>query len=142
MKLNRQAQRGFGNTMPNTCWECKNNTLKLKVLVPYDRTIKEYMHETGNLQSDIVAVVKEKREQYTVWFRSQGAMRLATFRLLQDCNQNLEKPQKGEVCPFFSAKEDACQISNIIYSKVPMPLETKKELQTQIVAPEAVTVQK
>jgi hypothetical protein len=112
------------------------------VLVPYDRTIKEYMHETGNLQSDIVAVVKEKREQYTVWFRSQGEMRLATFRMLHNCNLNLDKPKKDEVCPFFSAKEEACEISNIIYSKVPMPLECKKELRTQIVAPVAVTVRK
>jgi hypothetical protein len=126
--------------MPKTCWECKNNTLGLKVLVPYDRTIKEYMPETGNLQSDIVAVVKEKREQYTVWFRSEGEMRLATFRMLHTCNLSLEKSKKEMVCPFFSYKDDACQISNIIYSKVPMPLECKKELYPQVIAPEAVTV--
>lgn len=126
--------------MPNTCWECKNNTLRLKVLVPYDRTIKEYMHETGSLQSEIVAVVKEKREQYTVWFRSQGEMRLATFRMLHTCSLNLERPKKAEVCPFFSYKKDPCHISSIIYSKVPMPLETKKELNTQVIAAETVTV--
>ena len=44
----------------------------MKVLVPHDRTIKEYVHRTGNFQSDIVAVVKEKQGQYTVWFRSEG----------------------------------------------------------------------
>lgn len=128
--------------MPNTCWECKNNTLKLKVLVPYDRTIKEYMHETGNLQSDIVAVVKEKREQYTVWFRSEGEMRLATFKMLHTCNLNLERPKNAIVCPFFSFKKDPCQISNIIYSKVPMPLETKKALHAEVIAPETITVQR
>lgn len=112
------------------------------MLVPYDRTIKEYMHETGNLQSDIVAVVKEKREQYTVWFRSEGEMRLATFKMLHTCSFRLEKPKDTAACPFFSLKEGACQISNIIYSKVPMPLECKKELQHQIVAPQAVTVRK
>jgi len=49
--------------MSNACWECNNNTLKLRVLVPHDRTIKEYMHQTHNLQSKKMAVVKEKREQ-------------------------------------------------------------------------------
>ena len=126
--------------MPNTCWECKNNTLRLKVLVPYDRTIKEYMHETGNLQSDIVAVVKEKREQYTVWFRSQGEMRLATFKMLHTCNLNLEKPKNTGVCRFFCHKKDPCEISNIIYSKVPMPIETKKELYHEVAVAETATV--
>ena len=127
--------------MPNTCWECKNNTLRLKVLVPYDRTIKEYMHETGNLQSDIVAVVKEKREQYTVWFRKEGEMRLATFKMLHSCNQNYDRPKNAVVCPYFSYINDPCQISNIIYSKMPMPLETKKELHAEVLAPETVIAQ-
>lgn len=56
----------------NICWECKHDTLKLKILVPYDCTIKEYVHKTGDFQSQIVAIGKEEQEQYNVWFRSEG----------------------------------------------------------------------
>ncbi|NLF88363.1 hypothetical protein GX563_06020 [Candidatus Bathyarchaeota archaeon] len=112
--------------MPNTCWECNNNTLKLRVLVPHDRTIKEYMHQTCNLQSEIVAVVKDKRELYKVWFRSGSETRLATLKILHTCNLHCGKPSGKSDCPLFSLKEEACQISNIIYSKQPVPQELKE----------------
>ena len=54
----------------NICWECKHSLLKLKILVPHNCTIKEYVHRTGNFSSDIVAISKEKQGQYNVWFRS------------------------------------------------------------------------
>ncbi len=114
--------------MQNKCWECKHNSVKLKVLVPYDRTIKEYVHKTGNFQSDIVAVVKEKHGQYTVWFRSEGEMRLVTFKILHVCELKIEAPKKQEVCSCFNQKKEQALISNIIYSKLPTPQEIKTEL--------------
>jgi hypothetical protein len=121
--------------MPNKCWECSNNTLKLRVLVPHDCSIREYMHQTCNLQSEIVAVVKEKREQYKVWFRSGSETRLATLKILHTCSLRCEKPSEKSSCPFFSLKQEACQISNIIYSKAPKPQEFKEELNMQVNAP-------
>ncbi len=34
----------------NICWECKHSKLKLKILVPRNITIKEYINKTGNFQ--------------------------------------------------------------------------------------------
>ena len=45
----------------NICWKCKHDTVKLKILVPYKCTIKEYMHKTGDFQSQIEAIGKEEQ---------------------------------------------------------------------------------
>ncbi len=111
--------------MPNTCWDCKHNILKLKVLVPHDRTIREYVHRTGDFQSEIVAVVKEKHGQYTVWFRSGSDVRLLTFKMLHICKLKLE--ENKQQCAHFTLNGEHSYISNIIYSKQPMPELNKKE---------------
>lgn len=105
--------------MPNKCWECKYNTLKIKVLVPHDRTIKEYVHRTGDFQSDIVAVVKEKEGQYTVWFRFAGDIKLLSFKMIHVCRLKIEKGKKESACAQYELKQEQNLISNIIYSKVP-----------------------
>ncbi len=106
--------------MLNSCLECKNNILKIKVLVPHNRTIKEYMHQTGNFESDIVAVVKEKSGHYTIWFRSSGDIKLMTFNLLLACR--LKKEQENpESCTCYTHSEQAVAISNVTYSKEPTP---------------------
>jgi hypothetical protein len=112
--------------MQNLCWDCEHNTLKLKILVPYDSTIKEYMHNTSSFQSEIVAVVKEKREQYTVWYRQGEEIRLFTFKILHFCDLKMEKPKKDVLCPCYVEKIVQAAISNIIYSKMPPPLEEPK----------------
>jgi hypothetical protein len=105
--------------MPNKCMDCKYNTLKIKILVPYNRTIKEYVHRTGDFQSDIVAIVKEKQGQYTVWFRSEDGIKLLTFKMLDACRLKIERGKKDTACVRYEAKEEQNLISNIIYSKVP-----------------------
>lgn len=105
--------------MANKCWECKHNTLKLKILVPHNRTIKEYVHRTGDFQSDIVAIVKEKQGQYTVWFRSDGDIKLLSFKMLHVCRLKVEQGKKDTICNRYQQKEEQNLISNIIYSKVP-----------------------
>ncbi len=104
--------------MQTTCWDCKHNTLKLKVLVPKDGTIKEYVHKTRDFQSDIVAVVKEEHGKYTVWYRSAGEIKLVTFKMLHDCGLKVERPKKDAKCPNYVLLEETKLISNIIYSKV------------------------
>jgi hypothetical protein len=106
--------------MQNICWDCEHNSLKLKILVPHDHTIKEYMHNTSSFQSEIVAVVKEKREQYTVWYRQGEEIRLVTFKILHLCDLKLDKPKKDK-CPCYIEKMVQAAISNIIYSKLPPP---------------------
>jgi hypothetical protein len=96
--------------------ECKNNILKIKVLVPHNRTIKEYVHRTGNFESDIVAVVKEKPGQYTIWFRSSGDVKLMTFNLLRVCRLKKEQ-EKPDSCPCYMHSEQAIAISNVTYIK-------------------------
>jgi hypothetical protein len=83
------------------------------------------MHQTCNLQSEIVAVVKEKREQYKVWFRSGSETRLATLKILHVCSMRCVKPNEQSDCKFFSSQKEACSISNIIYSKQSAPQELK-----------------
>ncbi len=111
--------------MPNTCWNCKHNILKLKVLVPHDRTIREYVHRTGDFQSEIVAVVKEKHGQYAVSFRSGSDVRLLSFKMLHICKLKLEENKQH--CANFTLNEEHSYISNIIYSKQPTPELNKKE---------------
>lgn len=110
----------------NICWDCKHDTLKLKILVPYNRTIKEYVHKTGDFQSDIVAISKEEQGQYNVWFRSEGNLRLLSFRMLHVCKLKQEKSDKVAACENYDLKNDQNSISNIIYSKTPMPEATKR----------------
>lgn len=105
--------------MPNKCLDCKYNTLKIKILVPHNRTIKEYVHRTGDFQSDIVAIVKEKQGQYTVWFRSEDGIKLLTVKMLHVCQLKIEKGKTDKVCMRYEVKEEQNLISNIIYSKVP-----------------------
>jgi hypothetical protein len=111
----------------NICWECKHDTLKLKILVPCNSTIKEYMRKTGDLHSDIIAISKEKQGQYNVWFRSERNLRLLSFKMLHVCK--LRQGYEGEslgTCENYDLKNDGSSISNIIYSKMPSPETTKK----------------
>ncbi len=106
----------------NTCWECKHNTLKLKVLVPHDRTIKEYVRKTGNFQSDIVAVVKENQGRYTVWFRSDsGDLKLVTFNMLHACALRIEREKTQAKCPYHTLSDEQKLISSITYSRQTVP---------------------
>jgi hypothetical protein len=105
--------------MPNECFDCKYNTLKIKILVPQNRTIKEYVHRTGDFRSDIVAIVKEGQGQYTVWFRSGSDINLLTFQMLYTCCLKTEGNKKEAACAYHEAKGKRDLISNIIYSKVP-----------------------
>ncbi len=105
--------------MKNKCWDCKYNSLKLKVLVPHNHTIREYVHRTGDFRSDIVAVVKEAQGQYTVWFRSEGDIKLVTFKMIHSCSLWVEPTKKEQSCPRYEQQEEQNRISNIIYAKVP-----------------------
>lgn len=115
--------------MNNTtiCWECKHDTLKLKILVLSNGTIKEYLHKTGDLQSQIVAISKEEQGKYNVWFRSEGKLRLLCFKMLHVCKlkQVIEKNDNVRACENYDLKNDKNSISNIIYSKISLPEETK-----------------
>jgi hypothetical protein len=112
----------------NICWECKHDSLKLKILVPYNHTIKEYVHKIGDFQSDIVAISKEKQGQYNVWFRSEGNLRLLSFKMIHVCKlkQGLEKSDKVGACENYDLKSDQTTISNIMYTKMPVPEAHKK----------------
>jgi hypothetical protein len=91
----------------------------MMVLVPHDCTIKEYVHRTGNFQSDIAALVKEKLEQYTVQFRSGGDVRQMTFKMLHECKLRIDRDANQATCPCYKRSQEAKAISNIIYSKQP-----------------------
>jgi hypothetical protein len=111
----------------NICWECKHDTLKLKILIPYNRTIKEYVHKTVDLQSQIVVISKEDQGQYNVWFRSEGKLRLLCFKMLHVCKlkQGKEKNDKVGACENYDLKNDQNTINKIMYPKTPMPEQTK-----------------
>ena len=112
----------------NICWECKHDTLTLKILVPYNHTIKEYVHNTGDFHTDIVAISKEKQGQYNVWFRSGESLRLLSFKMLHICKlkQCQEKDDKVGACENYDLKSDQNAIANIVYTKMPLPEVTKK----------------
>ncbi len=103
--------------MQNTCWTCEHNVLKIKLLVPQNHTIREYVQKTGNFQSDIVAIVKEKQGEYTIWYHSEGELKLTTFKMLHVCQFKLEKSEENTCCPNYKMNETKNRISNIIYSK-------------------------
>jgi hypothetical protein len=84
--------------MSNSCWNCKYNALKLSILVPHNRTIKEYVRKTVDFLQDVVAVVKEKQDKYTVWYRSEGNTRLLDCRFVHVCMLRQEKNETDIVC--------------------------------------------
>lgn len=102
--------------------------LKLKIIVPQNSTIKECVHKTGDFQSDIVAISKEEQGQYNVWFRSGGNLKLLSFKMLHVCKltQGHKKGDNVGACENYDLKNDQSTISNIIYSKTPMPEPTKR----------------
>jgi hypothetical protein len=110
----------------NICWECKHDTLKLKILVPHNSTIKEYVHKTGSLQSEIVAISKEEQGKYNVWFHSEGKLRLLCFKMLHVCKlkHHQEKSDKVAACKNYDLKNAQNSISDFIYSKTSMPEQT------------------
>ena len=112
----------------NICWDCKHDTLKLKILVPFNHSIKEYVHKTDGIQSDIVAISKEKQGAYNIWFHSEGKLRLLSFKMLHVCKlkQMQDKDEKVGACENYDLKSNQNAISNIIYSKIPMPEPTKR----------------
>ena len=105
----------------NICWDCKHDTLRLKILVPYNRTIKEYVHKTGDLQSQIVAISKEEQGKYNVWYRSEGKLRLLCFKMLHECKlkHEHEKSDKVGACENYDLKNNQNSISNSHNAKHP-----------------------
>jgi hypothetical protein len=87
-------------------------------LVPNNRTIKEYIHKTVDFLSDIVAIIKEKHDQYTVWYRSEGNIKLLNCRFVHACMLKLEESKKDAECLNYELKQDKNIINNIIYSKI------------------------
>jgi hypothetical protein len=85
------------------------------------------VHKTSDLQSEIVAISKEKQGQYNVWFRSEGNLRLLSFKMLHVCKlkQGTEKSDIVGACENYDLKNNQNSISNIIYSKMPVPEVTK-----------------
>jgi hypothetical protein len=85
------------------------------------------MSKTGDLQYDIVAISNENQGQHNVWFRSGGTLSLLSFRMLHVCKlkQRKENEEVGE-CENYDLKNDQNSISNIIYSKIPVPKTTEK----------------
>ncbi|MCW3984712.1 MAG: hypothetical protein NWE96_12105 [Candidatus Bathyarchaeota archaeon] len=86
-------------------------------MVPPECTIKEYLQRTGNFQSDIASIVKEKLEQYTVHFRSGGELRQMTFKVVHECKLRIQRDANQTNCPCYKHSQQAKAISNIIYSK-------------------------
>jgi len=83
------------------------------------------VHQTGNFQSDIVAVVKEKKGQYTAWVRLDDALKLMTFKMLHVCTLKGDPTKKQVACNCHTHKQETNCISNIIYSKLPLPAEAE-----------------
>ncbi len=78
------------------------------------------MEKTGNFQSDVIAVVKEKPHQYAVWYRFEGSIKLLSFRVTSTCGLKLEKCTSYPMCLGYEAKEEfQNRISNITYSMRP-----------------------
>jgi hypothetical protein len=117
--------RNMSNT--NICWECRHSILKLKILVPLKSPVKEYANKTGDFQSDIVAISKDKPGTYNVWYRSNGALRLLSFKMFHVCRlkQGQEKNGLEGACVDFD-KNGQSPIDSIVYSE-DLDVQSKEE---------------
>ena len=81
-----------------------------------------------DFQLDIVAISKEKQGQYNVWFRSEGTLRLLSFKMLHECKlrQGREKTGKVGACENYDLKNEQNAICKITYDKIPAPEQTKR----------------
>jgi len=102
----------------NICWECRHDNLKLEIIVPNNCSVDEYVMRTGGFESEIVAIVKSNRGHYDVWFRSEGKVRLLSFRMLHVCKLK-HKRHSGKVvaCENYDLINDRNAVSDITYSK-------------------------
>ena len=98
-----------------------------RYLSPMIGQLKNTLHKTGEIQSQIVTITKEEKGRYNVWFRSEGKLRLLCFKMLHVCKlkQGEEKNDKVAACENYDLKNDKNSISNIIYSKTPGPEPNK-----------------
>jgi hypothetical protein len=104
-----------------TCWGCKHNDVKLRVLVPQNATIRDYVRITANMCSELVAIIKQQQGLYTLWFRYGFDLKKVTVKIVQTCKQKVETNKKETPCPQFLLDTEPNLVSNIIYCKVPIP---------------------
>jgi len=95
----------------NICWECRHSQLKLKKLVPRNSTIKKYINKTSGLQSEIVAINKEKQGIYNVWFRLGGVSDYLVSKCSIFCKlkKGQEKTEKMAACENCTLKKTKTQ---------------------------------
>jgi hypothetical protein len=101
----------------NICWNCKHDILKLEILVPQNSTINEYMNNTNNFESIVIAIVKDSQGVYSIWFRSAGTVKLLSFRMLHECKLKQEEGGEGDDCQNYETINGNNQVANITYTK-------------------------
>ena len=119
------------------CWDCKHDSLELKILVPPNSSIQHYVRSTGTLCSDIVAIIKEKQERYTIWYRSFNELKRVSFKMIHTCKFSFNI-QKNNSCIRHELKCEQNHISNITYSKAYAP-ELCKIILPKIASPLALS---
>jgi hypothetical protein len=102
----------------NICWDCRHGILKLKILVPLKNSAKERAIKTSNYQTDVVAINKEKPGIYNVWYRSNGALRLLSFKMFHVCKLKRGQEKNGSLgaCRYYEKTRQPTPAS-IVYSK-------------------------
>jgi hypothetical protein len=105
----------------NTCWGCKHNDVKLRVLVPQNATIRDYVRITANMCSELVAIIKQQQGLYTLWFRYGFDLKIVTVKIMHTCKQKVETNRKETPCPSYLLDPAPNLVSNIIYCRVPIP---------------------
>jgi hypothetical protein len=99
-----------------TCWDCRYNTLNLKILEPQNSSIQDYVHSTGALSSDLVAITKEKQGHYTIWLRHFDELTRMSFKIVRSCKLKIENENHNQICLKHELAFEQGGISSIVYT--------------------------
>jgi hypothetical protein len=103
--------------MYEKCWTCRNLAFTLKIIVPKDQSREDFIEKNQNFQSNVIAIVREKPQQYCIWCRSKDSIKLLSFKLSAGCSLKLKKRKPYSPCLGYDKKEEyENRINDIIYS--------------------------
>ncbi len=99
----------------NLCWKCVHGVIKLKIIVPKDHSLKDFIQKSSQLQSDILAIVKNEASQYSIRYKSGESI---NFNLNFACRLKPRKTKPKSTCLLYRPNGDIeGKINHIIYSK-------------------------
>ncbi len=94
----------------NVCLSCRFGSVKIEILVPETYDVQEFVTETQNFASDIIATVGQKPIHYSLRFDSEHYSDGLDFTVACSCILNIKRKE----CSKFNQKEEYCKVKHLV----------------------------